>query len=132
MSGTDSQAILVVGGGLGIGLETTKAILTSTSSTAKIVVFGLHADPELDNLSKSHSGRVWTVQGDVTSASDRAKAVETCVKELGGIDTLVYCAGVITPIERIDKFDIEAVKKAFDVNVLGVMAMVSAVSGIRM
>lgn len=118
-----AQSILVVGGGLGIGLETTKAIL-STSDSAKIVVFGLHADPELESLSKTHSDRIRAIIGDVTSASDRSKAVETCVKELGGIDTLVYCAGVITPIERIEKLDMEAVKNAYDVNVFGTMAMV--------
>jgi NADP-dependent 3-hydroxy acid dehydrogenase YdfG len=119
-----AQSILIVGGGQGIGLETTKAILSQASPTARIVAFGLHADPELDSLSNAYSDRVKTVIGDVTSASDRSKAVETCVKEFGGIDTLVYTAGVITPIQRIEKVDMEAVKKAYDVNVFGTMAMV--------
>lgn len=118
-----AQAILVVGGGLGIGLETTRAVL-ELSPASKLVVFGLHADPELEVLSTAHAGRVVTVLGDVTSAPDRQKAVDTCVKELGGIDTLVYSAGIITPIERIEKVDMEAVKRAYDVNVFGAMAMV--------
>jgi NAD(P)-dependent dehydrogenase (short-subunit alcohol dehydrogenase family) len=67
---------------------------------------------------------VWIILGDVTTAADRSRAVKTCVKELDGIDTLVYCAGVITPIERIENVDIEAVKRTFDVNVFGAMAMV--------
>ncbi|KAF2188404.1 NAD(P)-binding protein [Zopfia rhizophila CBS 207.26] len=116
------QAILIVGGGQGIGLETTKHVL-SFSPSAKVVVFDLHADPEFSSLTKAHSGRIWTILGDVTSASDRANAIEACVKETGGIDTLVYCAGVITPIERIEKVDIDAVKRTFDVNVFGAMAM---------
>lgn len=120
-----AQSILIVGGGQGIGLETTKAILSQASPTARIAVFGLHADAELDSLTKAHSDRIRTVIGDVTSASDRLKAVETCVKEFGGIDTLVYTAGVITPIQRIENVDLDAVKKAYDVNVFGTMAMVS-------
>jgi NAD(P)-dependent dehydrogenase (short-subunit alcohol dehydrogenase family) len=119
-----AQAILIVGGGQGIGLETTRSILATSSATTKILVFGLHADSELAWISGQHPGRVWIILGDVTSAADRLRAVETCVKELGGLDTLVYCAGVITPIERIENVDIEAVKRTFDVNVFGAMAMV--------
>ncbi|KAF2660928.1 NAD(P)-binding protein [Lophiostoma macrostomum CBS 122681] len=117
-----SQSILIVGGGDGIGLETTRAILAA-STTAKIVVFGLHIDPELEAKSKDADRRTWTISGDVTSKTDRNKAVDTCVNDLGGLDTLVYCAGVITPIERIERVDIGDVKKAYDVNVFGSMAM---------
>jgi NADP-dependent 3-hydroxy acid dehydrogenase YdfG len=47
-----------------------------------------------------------------------------CTYNTGRIDTLVYCAGVITPIERIEKLDMDAVKRAYDVNVFGASAMV--------
>jgi NAD(P)-dependent dehydrogenase (short-subunit alcohol dehydrogenase family) len=120
------QAVLIVGGGLGIGLEITKAIL-SLSPTAKIVVFGLHIDSELEASSNSEAvgGRLWCLNGDVTCAADRIRAVEFCQLVQGGIDTLVYCAGIITPIERIENVDIEAVKRSFDVNVFGAIAMVN-------
>jgi NAD(P)-dependent dehydrogenase (short-subunit alcohol dehydrogenase family) len=115
-----TQGILVVGGGQGIGLEITLAILAR--KTANVVVFGLHIDPQLN----SPSERLWVVTGDVTSDSDRKKAVETALDKLGSIDTLVYTAGVITPIERIESINLEAVKQAYEVNVFGVMAMVSS------
>ena len=117
------QGILIVGGGEGIGLEITKAILAA-SSTAEIVVFGLHMNPELRAHSEEPRSRVSLCCGDVTSKSYRKKALDTCFNEFGGIDTLVYCAGVITPIERIERIDIEDVKRAYDVNVFGAMAMV--------
>jgi NAD(P)-dependent dehydrogenase (short-subunit alcohol dehydrogenase family) len=122
----NGQAILIVGGGQGIGLETTRSILSTSPTTTKIVVFGLHADSELAWISGEYPGRVWIILGDVTVAADRQRAVDTCLKELGSIDTLVYCAGVITPIERIEHVNIEAVKRTFDVNVFGAMAMVSS------
>ncbi|KAF2709054.1 NAD(P)-binding protein, partial [Pleomassaria siparia CBS 279.74] len=117
------QAILIVGGGQGIGLHTTRAILSSTPSTTRIVIFGLHADPSLASLSDLHPGRLLAILGNVTSASDRQKAVDTCVQKLGGVDTLVYCAGVITPIERIDKVDVSAVERTYAVNVFGAIVM---------
>lgn len=123
MSDSTSHSILVVGGGQGIGLEVTKAVL-KFSPSAKLVVFGLHFDNELESYVKENSVRIWTVRGDVRSSEDRVKAVETCMSEMKGIDTLVYTAGVITPIERIEKLKIEDVKATFDINVFGCMATV--------
>lgn len=120
MTVSRSQAILIVGGGQGIGLETTKAIF-AYSPTAKIVVFGLHIDSAIGE----QKGRIWVVKGDVRNPEDRGRALDTCTREMDGVDTLVYTAGVITPIERIEKLDMEDVKNAFDINVFGCMAMVS-------
>jgi NAD(P)-dependent dehydrogenase (short-subunit alcohol dehydrogenase family) len=119
-----TQAILIVGGGLGIGLSTTLTILSSTPSSTKLIVFGLSADSSLD----AHADRLWICEGDVTSAADRARAVELCVEKAGGIDTLLYCAGVLGPIQRIEKVDLEAVRRSFEVNFFGTVAMVRAVS----
>lgn len=119
------QAVLVVGGGQGIGLETTKSIL-SLSCTAKVVAFGLHFDSSVDFLREHYPDRLWTVQGDVRVAGERKTALRVCEKEMKAIDTLVYTAGVITPIERIENLKMEDVKAAFDVNVFGCMAMVSS------
>ncbi|KAF2473589.1 uncharacterized protein BDR25DRAFT_352081 [Lindgomyces ingoldianus] len=80
----------------------------------KVVIFGLHADLDLTLLLKSNSGCLWTVLGDVTAKAGKIKAIEICAKEMGGIDNLVYCAGVIGPVERADKGNVEEVKKSYD------------------
>ena len=123
MANATTQAILLVGGGQGIGFETAKSILT-LSPTARIVVFDLQFDPNIPQLMRDHAKRLLIVQGDVRIPEDRRRAVALCEDEIGGVDTLVYTAGVITPIERIEHLDIEDVKDAFDVNVFGCMAMV--------
>ncbi|KAF2682188.1 NAD(P)-binding protein [Lentithecium fluviatile CBS 122367] len=123
MTTSISQAILIVGGGQGIGFETVKSIL-ALSDTARIVVFDLRFDPLLPQLMRDHAKRLLIVQGDVRAPEDRKRAIALCETELGGVHTLVYTAGIITPIERIEKLDIEDVKNAFDVNVFGCMAMV--------
>lgn len=119
-----NQAILLVGGGLGIGLCVTRTILNMSAKTTKIVVFGLHADPELGSLSEKYPGQVCSIIGDVTSAADRIKAIETCRSHMAGVDTLVYSAGTMGAISRIEKLDIEAFKTVYDVNLFGLLAMV--------
>jgi NAD(P)-dependent dehydrogenase (short-subunit alcohol dehydrogenase family) len=119
-----AHAILVVGGGQGIGLATTRYILTTSPTTTKVLVFGLHADPELEFLSQRYPERIQAVIGDVTNAADRLEAVDTCLNTYGRLDTLVYCAGIITPIERIERLDLDAVQRTYEVNVFGAMAMV--------
>ncbi|CAO2655024.1 Nn.00g117570.m01.CDS01 [Neocucurbitaria sp. VM-36] len=125
MSAPKRQTILIVGGTEGIGFEVAKAIRSrSDSSKTSIVVIGLEKDgasgQESSGILERGIGPIFT---DVTVSENRWRTVDYIVKSYGGIDTLIYCAGVITPIERIERLDIEAVKKTFDVNVFGAMAM---------
>lgn len=122
---SEAQKILIVGGGQGIGWEVTKAIL-NLSLQARVAIFGYHLEDDIRKLSARTNGRVSVIlKGDVTSNEDRQSFIGQCLKEMGGIDTLVFTAGVITPIERIEKLDMEEVKRTFDVNVFGCMSMVS-------
>lgn len=119
---------MIVGGRTGIGSHVVNAIRSGHgASNTNIVTYGLDESgrfmPEIP-FSVDSDFSLACHPGDVTSPASREKVVQYCVKRYGGIDTLVYCAGVITPIERIEKMNMEAVKKAFDVNVFGAMAMV--------
>ncbi len=134
MSASRPNAILLVGGGHGIGLEITQNLLSTTSSTTQLIVFGLHIDEGLRNLSNNsddgQSRRLHLVQGDVTKSEDRKKAVQTCLQVAAGgvIDSLMYCAGVMPPIAKVEDVDLDAVRWAYEINVLGVMGMVSTSS----
>lgn len=121
-----TQSIVIMGGGLGIGLGTTKFLLQNTASSTKLIVFTLHAADELTkSLMEQHADRLFLILGDVTDANDRQKAVRTCIEVAGSLDTLVYSAGVMTPIMRIDAVDVDAVRKTYEVNVFGIIEMVS-------
>ena len=120
------QVVLVVGGTSGIGYAIVQAILSGPylPLNTKVVAFGLiDAGIKLE-FTKQQKDRLRIVEGDVTVAEDRELALRTCFNVFGGLDTLVYCAGVITPIQRLEKLDMEAVKQSFDVNVFGAMSMV--------
>jgi spermidine synthase len=58
---SEPQRILIVGGGQGIGWEVTKAILR-LSSQARIAVFGIHLEEEVQNLPTTANGRVPVVR----------------------------------------------------------------------
>ncbi|EOA86783.1 hypothetical protein ACJQWK_08607 [Exserohilum turcicum] len=120
------QVVLVVGGTSGIGYAITQAILSAPylPLNTKVIAFGLIDSSIKLEFSKLQRERLRIVEGDVTLEEDRELAVRTCFNVFGGLDTLVYCAGIITPIQRLDKLDIEAAKRTFDVNVFGAMSMV--------
>jgi NAD(P)-dependent dehydrogenase (short-subunit alcohol dehydrogenase family) len=123
-----SQVILVVGGTSGIGYAITQSILSSPylPLNAKVIAFGLIDSTIKLEFTKQQRERLRIVEGDVTVNEDRELAVQTCFNVFGGLDTLVYCAGVITPIQKLEKLDIEAVKRSFDINVFGAMSMVGS------
>lgn len=111
------QTIMIVGGNAGIGLETTKHIL-QLSRTAQVFVLGLQKAEDVP------FERCTSFPGDITSPEYRKTAVNECIARHGKIDTLVYTAGIITPIERIESLNNDDLKRTFDVNVFGAIAMV--------
>jgi NAD(P)-dependent dehydrogenase (short-subunit alcohol dehydrogenase family) len=120
-----TQVILVVGGTSGIGYAIIQSILSSPylPLNAKVIAFGLLESTKLD-FTKQQRERLRIVEGDVTEEEDRELAIKTCFDVFGGLDTLIYSAGVITPIERMEKVDVEKIKRSFDINVFGAMSMV--------
>ncbi|KAF2098443.1 NAD(P)-binding protein [Rhizodiscina lignyota] len=120
---SESKSIFIIGGGTGIGFEAVKYIVAEGSQSTKLVVFGLQIDDELQSLATKHSERIWLIKGDVTDAAEREKAFQTCLAQMGGIDTLVYTAGILAPIERIEKISIDDVKRVFEVNLFSTMVV---------
>ncbi|EAT83672.1 hypothetical protein SNOG_08504 [Parastagonospora nodorum SN15] len=120
------QRILVVGGASGIGAALIISIIRT--STAQVFCF----DKDIDYSSSGPLGtllsfpnRMYGHEGDVTIPDEREHAIATCIRPdvLGGIDTVVYCAGILTPIQRIENLDMESVEMTYSVNVFGAMAM---------
>jgi NAD(P)-dependent dehydrogenase (short-subunit alcohol dehydrogenase family) len=125
------QRIFLIGGATGIGAATTISLITN--STALVFMMDKFIDHSPTGPLAAliaYPNRMYGHEGDVTVAAEREKAVELCCREdiLGGIDTVVYCAGVLGPVERVERLGVEgleSVREAFEVNVFGVMAMVS-------
>ncbi|KIV96853.1 hypothetical protein PV10_00669 [Exophiala mesophila] len=116
------RSILLVGGGQGIGLESTLYLLANSPSSIHLIVFGLDINDQLRRHRDTHN-RLHLLQGDVTKSADRERAIQLCLDVAGALDCLVYCAGLITPIQRIENLDLDAVRLTYEVNVFGVIAM---------
>jgi NAD(P)-dependent dehydrogenase (short-subunit alcohol dehydrogenase family) len=113
----DGRAVLVTGGGTGIGRAIAEAFL---AAGAKVAVSGRRKEP-LHSL-QAQGGKALPVVADVTNAADRKRLVETVVRELGGLDVLVNNAGAWVAKPFADTTDAEEARM-FDVNVLSPLAL---------
>lgn len=122
-NGKPPQSILIIGAGRGIGFEILRYLVRNKTQALIITAFDISFEWAKDNPLFQRTHVVNMVLGDVTRAEDRESLMQQ-FNDSRGIDTLIYCAGLITPIVRIEKLDIDDVKKTFDVNVFGAMDMV--------
>lgn len=104
---------LVTGGSSGIGLATAKALARSGAAIAVI-------DREV-----SASGDSVFVSADVTDDGAVQRAVAVAIRQLGGLDILVNCAGIGAQ-GGVDANPDEEWHRVFDVNVLGMVRVTRA------
>lgn len=86
----NDRRVLVTGGGSGFGLATAKAL---ADRGARVVI----ADNNAEKLKQAAAddGRLTPVPFDVTDAAAVTMGVAAAREAVGGLDTLVICAGVI-------------------------------------
>jgi 3-oxoacyl-[acyl-carrier protein] reductase len=114
---TDSQAVLVIGGGSGIGAATARKFASLGASVTIADIVG-------DNAERTAAGIRQAGQAAVSRALDvtDAAAVEAAVAEVaqrdGGLDHLVCCAGVASR-HTIPQMTPETWRRVIDVNLTG-------------
>lgn len=105
---------IVVGASSGIGQELAKKL---AASGAKVAVVGRRED----RLKQLESERVRPFPMDVTEFSKIPDAFLKITQELGGLDLLIYAAGVMPRVGETE-FDFDKDKAIIDVNLLGCIA----------
>ncbi|KAI8942845.1 hypothetical protein NX059_000885 [Plenodomus lindquistii] len=121
-----TQTILIVGGTSGIGRAAADQIFRHRPAVARnlrVILFGLREDQNVSSGAEELHGAIIWMHGDVTDVIRRREVVLECEQRYGGVDTLVYCAGVITPIASFQDLSMKDLRQTFDVNVFGAMAM---------
>jgi len=117
--GFEGQAVLVTGGGRGIG----RAIaLAFAAAGAKVAVVGRSAAP-LEAVAGELGDRGTAVCGDVSQPGETARIVAQVTKALGGLDVLVNNAGVYPRGPLAETSDRE-LWEAFATNVVAPMALI--------
>lgn len=115
------QRAIVVGASSGIGAEIARQLAADGASVA---LLGRREDQlrdVADGIARAGSGRAIPVVHDVTHADEIPVLFERLARELGGLDLLVYAAGVMWPTLE-SEYDAPRERETMLVNVLGAMA----------
>lgn len=123
MAPVGPRSVLVTGGSRGIGLACVRAL----DARGFRVVAGYRSE-EAGRRLAAVSGRVRPVRLDVTDAHSVTEAVDAVARETGetGLWGLVNNAGIVVagPLEGLP---LDEIRRQFDVNVFGVIAVTQAV-----
>jgi NAD(P)-dependent dehydrogenase (short-subunit alcohol dehydrogenase family) len=112
------RRVLIVGGAAGIGRATARLCLEAGARVAVI-------DRDLWRNEGDDVAPTLTLRADVRSAAEVNIGVAATVAGLGGLDGIVYCAGVDLIAKLVDTSD-EDWERVLDVNVTGAMRVCRA------
>lgn len=112
------RVAVVTGGASGIGRACVDALVAEGA-----LVGIIDTSPDGEAIARAHNAngaRVCSATGDVTDEASVTHALDSIVRELGPIDTLIGCAGISGPVgTRIAAIDVEAWDQVMAVNVRG-------------
>jgi meso-butanediol dehydrogenase / (S,S)-butanediol dehydrogenase / diacetyl reductase len=105
---------LVTGGASGIGLEVARRLVSQGTGVALLDI----DKSRLEAAASEVGGKVLLAPADVRSPSEVRQAVERAAGGLGGLDTLVICAGIIhvKPVGEVSEADWD---RTLDINLKG-------------
>lgn len=109
------KRVLVTGAASGIGSAIAQRIAASGGRV-------LAVDIAAPSTSFEHSDEILTVRADITDHDQIGSAVETCVRELGGLDGVVAAAG-ITHAGTIDTMELNDWNRVIDTNLTSVFLL---------
>ncbi len=110
------KTIIVTGASRGLGEAIVRQLMKQDCS----VVMFARDKARLENLA-NNLWRGVPIVGDVTNQTDCERLIDETITRFGKLDALINCAGVIEPIETIEKADAEAWANVYNVNVLGAL-----------
>lgn len=109
------KIVVITGGSKGFGKALTKAFLKEGS---KVVISSRDKEEVKEAVMEM---RVLGICADVTNEDELIFLLKATVKELGGVDIWINNAGISVGHDIAENFDMEKVRKMFEVNVFGVM-----------
>lgn len=124
--GLEGYAVLVTGGGTGIGLACAARL---AADGAAVTISGRRATPLADAADKiaaaaGHGGSVATVVGDVTVEADVVAMVAAALLPTGTLNGCVANAGGGGALGAYDSLDVNEFQRVLNLNVVGTMLCV--------
>lgn len=105
----------------GIGLAIALYLLRNSHN----VVLLARSKAALEDLQSQYPKQVRFITGDLADSALAQEAVDLTIKEFGNIDGLVNNHGVLEPTTRVGDSEMQAWRKAFDINFFSAVAFVS-------
>ena len=109
----EGKRALVVGASSGVGLETARLF---AGAGAKVAI-AARSEGKLRKIAEELSG-AWVIVADVGDTADCQAIVPQALKSLGGLDVVVYAAGICEPCLLKD-MTLENFKRHLDINLTG-------------
>jgi short-subunit dehydrogenase len=109
--------VVIVGASSGIGEAMARQL---AAEGAQVAIVARRKD-ELDRLAAENPGKLRAYAHDVSNVDEVAALFQRIESELGGVDSLIYAAGVMPKIEE-GEYSFEKDRAMVSVNLLGAMA----------
>lgn len=118
-----NKAILVTGGGSGMGRE---LVLRLLSKDAKVVAIDINETSLQETLAltgnKKDSLRIFTV--DISDKSAIEKLLDDAIAQFGFIDGIINNAGIIQPFIKVNELKYETIERVININFYGTLYMI--------
>ncbi|MDQ2780423.1 MAG: SDR family NAD(P)-dependent oxidoreductase [Pseudomonadota bacterium] len=117
----DGKVVWLIGSSSGIGRATASRL---HAAGARVIV-SARGQEALDSFTAQHPGS-HAITLDATDSAAVHRAAARVVREHGGLDLALYCAGTYEPMRATD-FKLDVMQKHLKVNVGGALVMIDAV-----
>ncbi len=110
-----SKIIAVTGAGGGIGGAIVSRLI---ERGAEVAAIDLKAE-SMTSLIEKYPGKVTAYAVNITDRQSVDKLPEQIIADLGAIDGIIHCAGIIQPFVKVTELDYDAIDKVINVNLYG-------------
>ncbi|CAR25460.1 hypothetical protein ZYGR_0A00200 [Zygosaccharomyces rouxii] len=115
------KSVIVTGVSRGIGRSIVEQIIGAGENA---VVTGIaRSESSLKSLKEQFGDKFFYVVGDVTDKNAASALVQEALNKTGKIDAVVANAGVLEPVQTVQKADVDGWKQLFDVNFFSVLSL---------
>ena len=118
----DGTVMVVSGIGPGLG----RSIALQAARAGADVVLAARTAARIEEVAGEVTAlgrRALAVPADITDQDSAAGVMEAALAEFGRVDTLVNNAFAIPPLTSLAEADLDAIRQAFDTNVVGTLRM---------
>ncbi|KAJ3219614.1 hypothetical protein HDU67_000102 [Dinochytrium kinnereticum] len=114
---------IVTGASRGIGLAVCKNLLSQGGHVMGVARTPVEKLPHIESLLSQYPDKFEYLSADITVASSCDSLVTRTMERFRQLDSVVFNAGVLEPIEKISEVDVEDVRKLFEVNLFSIITL---------